>query len=100
MQHSSNWAVFKLTVYRVEGDDRFYYFATAGTTAYDEREDWVKEMSSAIRQVTVSLFPPRRIEVQPLPGVQSTSRRIMAGYLLRCLASDNVSLFYCELHAW
>lgn len=100
MQHSSFWAVFKLTVYRVEGDDRFYYFATSGNDAYAERDEWVEEMATAIRQVTVSLFPPHAIAVRPLPGVDSTSTRIMAGYLLRCLASDNVSLFYCELHAY
>lgn len=100
MQHSSLWAVFKLTVFRQEGDDRYFYFATTGKDAFRERDRWVDEISTAIRQVTLSLFPPHAITVRPLPGIQSTSTRIMAGYLLRSLETDNVSLFYCELHAY
>jgi len=100
MQHSSLWAVFKLTVFRQEGDDRYYYFATTGKDAFKERDKWVDEISNAIRQVTLSLFPPHAITVRPLPGVDSTSTRIMAGYLLRSQATDVVSLFYCELHAY
>mmetsp|Transcript_25303 Transcript_25303/g.46390 ORF Transcript_25303/g.46390 Transcript_25303/m.46390 type:complete len:560 (+) Transcript_25303:180-1859(+) len=100
MQHSSLWAVFKLTVFRQEGDDRYFYFATTGKDAFRERDRWVDEISSAIRQVTLSLFPPHAITVRPLPGIESTTTRIMAGYLLRSLETDNVSLFYCELHAY
>jgi len=100
MQHSSLWAVFKLTVFRQEGDDRYYYFATTGKDAFRERDQWVEEISNAIRQVTLSLFPPHAITVRPLIGVDSTSTRIMAGYLLRSQATDVVSLFYCELHAY
>lgn len=100
MQHSSLWAVFKLTVFRQEGDDRYYYFATTGKDAFKERDQWVEEISNAIRQVTLSLFPPHAITVRPLPGVNSTSTRIMAGYLLRSQATDVVALFYCELHAY
>jgi len=100
MQHSSLWAVFKLTVFRQEGDDRYYYFATTGKDAFRERDRWVEEISNAIRQVTLSLFPPHAITVRPLPGVSSTTTRIMAGYLLRSQATDVVSLFYCELHAY
>jgi hypothetical protein len=100
MQHSSLWAVFKLTVFRQEGDDRYYYFATTGKDAFRERDRWVEEISNAIRQVTLSLFPPHAITVRPLPGVDSTSTRIMAGYLLRSQATDVVLLYYCELHAY
>jgi len=100
MQHSSLWAVFKLTVFRQEGDDRYYYFATTGQDAFQERDQWVDEISGAIRRVTQSLFPPHGIAVRPLPGVESTCTRIMAGYLLRCVVGNNVSLVYCELHAY
>lgn len=100
MQHSSLWAVFKLTVFRQEGDDRYYYFATTGKDAFRERDKWVEHISNTIRAVTLSLFPPHAITVRPLPGVDSTSTRIMAGYLLRSQATDVVSLFYCELHAY
>jgi len=100
MQHSAYWAVFKLTVFRREGQDRCYYFATTGCNAYKERDRWVIEMVSAIGNVTTSLFPPHAITVEPLPGVSQTSTRIMAGYLLQSGSCDNVSLFYCELHAY
>jgi len=100
MQNSAFWAVFKLTVFRKEGQDRCYYFATTGNDAYKERDRWVVEMVAAIGNVTMSLFPRHAITVQPLPGVASTSTRIMAGYLLQSGNSDNVSLFYCELHAY
>jgi len=101
MQHSSLWAVFKLTVFRQEGHDRYYYFATTGKDAFKERDVWVADISNAIRQVTLSLFPPHAITVRPLPGLHSTESRIMAGYLLRSQAeADRVSLFYCELHAY
>lgn len=101
MQHSSLWAVFKLTVFRQEGHDRYYYFATTGKDAFKERDVWVADIANAIRQVTLSLFPPHAITVRPLPGMHSTESRIMAGYLLRSQAeADRVSLFYCELHAY
>lgn len=100
MQHSAYWAVFKLTVFRKEGTDRCYYFATTGCHAYKERDRWVAEMVTAIGNVTMSLFPPHAITVEPIPGVVQTSTRIMAGYLLQSGACDSVSLFYCELHAY
>mmetsp|Transcript_61642 Transcript_61642/g.198561 ORF Transcript_61642/g.198561 Transcript_61642/m.198561 type:complete len:488 (-) Transcript_61642:10-1473(-) len=100
MQHSAYWAVFKLTVFRKEGQDRCYYFATTGCDAYKERDRWVLEMVTAIGNVTMSLFPPHAITVDPLPGVATTSTRIMAGYLLQSGTADNVCLFYCELHAY
>lgn len=100
-QQIAAWAVFKLTIYRTEGEDQVYYFATSGSDALEERDKWVEEISGCIRQVTASLFPSHAdLRVDPLPGVLSTSTRIMAGFLLRCLAASNVSLFYCELHAY
>jgi len=100
MRHSSFWAVFKLTVFRREGQDWCYYFATTGDDAYKERDRWVAEMAEAIGSVTVSLFPRRAITVQPLPQVEWTLSRIMAGYLLQSGAADSVSLYYCELQAY
>lgn len=100
MQHSAYWAVFKLTVFRKEGQDRCYYFATTGGNAYKERDQWVDEMVAAISNVTQSLFPPHAITVSPIPGVAATYKRIMAGYLLQSGAEDNVALLYCQLHAY
>jgi len=96
---ASLWAPFKLTVVRAEGDS-IYYFVSTGRDALAEREEWVAEIAKAIRQVTTSLFPSYAMDVRPLPGVQSTATRIMAGYLLRCEAADVVSLLYGELHAY
>lgn len=100
MQHAAFWAVFKLTVFRSDGADRFFYFATSGSEAHKERDRWVEEIANAVSLVTLSLFPPHAINVRPLPGVRSTSTRIMAGYLLQSGVDDIVSLIYCELHAF
>lgn len=96
---ASLWAPFKLTVVRAEGDS-IYYFVSTGKDALGDREEWVADIAKAIRQVTVSLFPTYAMDVRPLPGVQSTNTRIMAGYLLRCETADVVSLLYGELHAY
>eukprot|EP00929_Paragymnodinium_shiwhaense_P061699 TRINITY_DN30840_c0_g1_i1.p1 TRINITY_DN30840_c0_g1~~TRINITY_DN30840_c0_g1_i1.p1 ORF type:complete len:603 (+),score=118.89 TRINITY_DN30840_c0_g1_i1:159-1967(+) len=100
MQNSTYWAVFKLTVFRTEESDSFMYFATQGENAAKERDEWVSEIAHAISQVTISLFPPHAITVQPVAQVAQTATRIMAGYLLQSGLSDNVSLIYCELHAY
>merc|ERR1712137_1440747 len=50
--------------------------------------------------MAMSLFPPHVISVNPLPNVDATSTRILAGYLLLCEASDCVSLLYCELRSY
>eukprot|EP00450_Noctiluca_scintillans_P006506 CAMPEP_0194495418 /NCGR_PEP_ID=MMETSP0253-20130528/13020_1 /TAXON_ID=2966 /ORGANISM="Noctiluca scintillans" /LENGTH=437 /DNA_ID=CAMNT_0039336669 /DNA_START=45 /DNA_END=1358 /DNA_ORIENTATION=+ len=97
---SSSWGVFKLTVFRAEGGDRCYYFATAGADAASSRDRWLAEMASGIRTVTCSLFPPYTIAVRPVFGVASTSTRILAGYLLQSKAPEYASLLYCELHAY
>mmetsp|Transcript_57026 Transcript_57026/g.135658 ORF Transcript_57026/g.135658 Transcript_57026/m.135658 type:complete len:514 (-) Transcript_57026:69-1610(-) len=94
------WAVFKLTVFKVDAADHFFYFATSGPEAYVHRDMWVNEISTSIRKVTVSLFPPHAIAVRPVTGVEATSTRIMAGYLLECLPSETLTLYYCELRAY
>lgn len=100
MTHSSYWAVFKLTVFRQEGHDRCFYFASTGDQAAQERDEWVERMSHIIGAVTISLFPAHAIAVMPVPGVAATSSRIMAGYLLMSLAQDQVQLLYSELCAY
>jgi len=94
-------AVFKLAIFQREGEDLCYYFAITGDKAREKRDQMIEAIVGAVRQVTLSLFPSQHsIVVSPVPGVRSTSTRIMAGYLLRCQAADHVSLFYCELHAY
>lgn len=92
--------VFKLTVFTREHHDRYFEFATTGVSATEDRDLWVNDITEAIRQVTLSLFPPVGIVVRPLPGVQSTCTRIMAGYLLQYQSDDTIALFYCELQAY
>eukprot|EP00933_Yihiella_yeosuensis_P045407 TRINITY_DN40772_c0_g1_i1.p1 TRINITY_DN40772_c0_g1~~TRINITY_DN40772_c0_g1_i1.p1 ORF type:complete len:173 (-),score=24.72 TRINITY_DN40772_c0_g1_i1:77-541(-) len=100
LQHSAFWAVFKLTVFRSGGHDQCLYFAATGGNAYKERDKWVDKMGALIGDVTASLFPVSPIRVQPLPGVDSTSERIMAGYLLQGSPWDTCQLVYAELHAY
>lgn len=100
MQDSAYWAVFKLTVFRVEQTDLFYYFATTGTDAHALRDTWVERIAHSIRSVTMSLYPPHAITVEPVPGVPQTCTRIMAGYLLQGGVMETILLCYCELHAY
>lgn len=93
------WSVFKLTVFRCEGMDLCYYFACGGVNADEEREAWVKTISSMIQNVTTSLFPDFVPRVQPIPGKSETTSRLLAGYLLFSGSADSVDLIYCELHA-
>eukprot|EP00812_Abedinium_dasypus_P006642 NODE_1841_length_1052_cov_261.246740.p1 GENE.NODE_1841_length_1052_cov_261.246740~~NODE_1841_length_1052_cov_261.246740.p1 ORF type:complete len:285 (+),score=91.82 NODE_1841_length_1052_cov_261.246740:3-857(+) len=75
-------------------------FSTVGESSVEERDQWLRVIWNAISSVTMSLFPPHTIIVRPLANVESTSTRIMAGYLLLCEASDGVSLLYCELRSF
>lgn len=97
---SSVLAVFKLTVFGIETNDRSYYFATGGAEAFASRDMWVREMKRGVQNVTRSLFPPHTINVAPICGLETTSTRIMAGYLLQCVSQESMSLHYCELHAY
>jgi hypothetical protein len=99
LQDSSDWSAFKVTLFRQE-EDVCYYFATRGSNAAKECEEWIHEISAAISNVTVSLFPPHVIAVRPVPGVVTTSTRIMAGYLLKIDTDEQVILMYYELHAF
>jgi len=93
------WSVFKITVLR-PADASCVYFATCGPDAKSERDLWIAEISKAVSHVTMSLFPPHAIAVQPVPWEPGTHTRIMAGYLLRCAGSDHIALIYGELHAY
>lgn len=100
MQHSAFWAVFKLTVFRSGGHDHCLYFACTGANAYKERDRWVQRMSELVGAVTLSLLPASNIAVQPLPGVDATRTRIMAGFLLQGCSSDTCQVVYSELRAY
>mmetsp|Transcript_23294 Transcript_23294/g.51163 ORF Transcript_23294/g.51163 Transcript_23294/m.51163 type:complete len:503 (-) Transcript_23294:139-1647(-) len=99
-QNDSQWAIFKLTFFRREGQDASFYFATAGPSAEAERDRWVAEIVKAMGNLTLSLFPRFGLSVDPLPERDSTSTRIMAGYLMEGGLCDSAMLVFCELHAY
>eukprot|EP00434_Breviolum_minutum_P005614 symbB.v1.2.004953.t1/scaffold272.1/size248367/8 len=64
-----------------------------------ERASWVCDISTTVRLVTQSLFPPFRILCDPLVSRAQTHRRLLAGYLLHSDGPYLVSVVYCELEA-
>mmetsp|Transcript_74516 Transcript_74516/g.207017 ORF Transcript_74516/g.207017 Transcript_74516/m.207017 type:complete len:505 (-) Transcript_74516:279-1793(-) len=74
----------------------WYCFCTETT---EERDQWVYDISIAMRAFTRSFFPAFQIEVHPVVGASNTRTRIMAGYLLYGWRDVTTSMVYCELHA-
>eukprot|EP00811_Abedinium_folium_P033358 NODE_6328_length_1682_cov_6.423794.p1 GENE.NODE_6328_length_1682_cov_6.423794~~NODE_6328_length_1682_cov_6.423794.p1 ORF type:complete len:464 (+),score=124.93 NODE_6328_length_1682_cov_6.423794:101-1492(+) len=99
-KHRADWSLFRLTIFRHAAGELRFDFSTIGESSVEERDQWLRVIWNAISSVTVSLFPPHTIIVRPLANVESTSTRIMAGYLLLCEASDGVTLLYCELRSF
>lgn len=98
-QQPEKWVVFKLTLFRSEGRDATYYFASSGADAEAQRTAWVAVIVEALSTVTLSLFPDYDIVVQPVVGKPRTARRIIAGYLFYAVSAEKITLFFCELHA-
>jgi len=98
--NEGHWAIFKLTIFRKEGQDASYYFATAGNDAEWQRDRWVEELTQVVSNLTLSLFPRFELSVDPVPGRVATTTRIMAGYLLLGGIADKASLVFGELHAY
>lgn len=96
----TEFAAFRVSILSHEGEDEHHYFARLGDDAEAERDEWIETLAAVVRQVTMSLFPPHAIAVNPIPGVTVTATRIMAGYLLKAESSSSVSLLYCELRAF
>lgn len=76
-----------------------FVFATTGANAAKERASWVALLKHALQSFTHQLFPPFRLAANPLPDVPSTSRRLLAGYLLQDQGRGLSCALYCELHA-
>lgn len=89
-----------MTIFRHSETEEMNEFATVGPNAVEERDQWLQVMSKALSACTMSLYPPHIIAVKPVPHVDATFTRIMAGYLLLCETSDCVSLLYCELRSY
>eukprot|EP00927_Polykrikos_kofoidii_P034159 TRINITY_DN289_c0_g2_i1.p1 TRINITY_DN289_c0_g2~~TRINITY_DN289_c0_g2_i1.p1 ORF type:complete len:503 (+),score=55.45 TRINITY_DN289_c0_g2_i1:82-1509(+) len=99
-RHEQELLVFKLTTFRKDKKDLYYYFGCCGPNAAEERGSWMHEISSAIGRVSLSLIPTHTIAVRPVPGAPGTVTRVMAGYMMNLVDSDVVAVFYCELQAY
>lgn len=98
---SLNLADFKIFKVSLFTQGICYYYGVRGEDerqAEEERSRWVLDISRAMRLVTQSLFPPFSIACDPLLHVQSTHRRLMAGYLVHHDDVAVASVLYCELH--
>ncbi|CAE7240625.1 unnamed protein product [Symbiodinium sp. KB8] len=96
------FADFKIFKVHLHAANRCYFFGVRGSTLLEgeeERSNWVSDISTAIRLVTQSLFPPFRIACNPLATVDGTQKRLLAGYLLHSDSPCLVSALYCELQA-
>eukprot|EP00913_Durusdinium_trenchii_P023593 g22168.t1 len=100
----NSFKIFKVQLYTLS---RCYYFGVKGLENSAgrpkdeglERASWVCDISTTVRLVTQSLFPPFRILCDPLSAVEETQRRLLAGYLIRSDSQCTISVLYCELRA-
>lgn len=97
-------ACAKLKSFKVslQDPDPCCYFAVRSSLdreAEEERSEWVLGISHTILLITDSLLPSFCVSCDPIPGVPSTARRLLAGYLLYRDESNVISLFFCELNA-
>lgn len=94
----SDFKIFKVSLFT---HGICYYYGVHGADerqAEEERSRWVLDISRAMRLVTQSLFPPFSILCDPIESVQTTQRRLMAGYLIHHDDLSVASVLYCELH--
>lgn len=74
---------------------------TVGNETDEEREQWLTDMSLALRTHIREHFPAFTPSVNPLKGVPETHGRLLAGYLL--LREHDIvqfSLSYCEIKVY
>lgn len=90
--------IFKLNLFT---QDLCFFFGIQEDAKEDPetlREDWVRDIAKVVQVLTQSLYTPYSITCEPLATVATTSRRLMAGYLLVHESDSTVTLLYCELH--
>lgn len=93
-----DFKIFKVSLFAHAAS---YYFAVKKSNpdeAEQERSQWVADIARAIRLVTRSLFPAHSMTSSPVPDVQSTQSRLLAGYLVHFDDCFVASLVYAELH--
>ncbi|CAE6973623.1 unnamed protein product [Symbiodinium natans] len=73
-------------------------FAVSGPDCQQERAKWVAAAARALRLLTVSLFPVYRLVTEPVPGLEWTKTRLLAGYML-LFDRTGLTTVFCELHA-
>ncbi|CAJ1395475.1 unnamed protein product [Effrenium voratum] len=99
VQEFSCYKIFKVHLFKY---GRCYYFGVKATelcAGAVERSSWVCDISTTVRLVSQSLFPPFRILCDPLSSMERTHRRLVAGYLLHSDSPCVISVLYCELQA-
>jgi len=100
MMSRQRWSAFRVTIFRDSETEEVHEFASVGRNAEKKRKQWLQMFSDTVSAMTMTLFLPHVIMVNPLPHVEATSARILAGYLLFCEALNCVSLVYCELRSY
>lgn len=95
----------RLTMFAVRETTQVHSFSFCGQNAVDACSKLLQAMHSAQIRFTASLFPPHDIVVSPVPNVELTQRRILAGYLLmfenyREAADASVCIVYGDLGSY
>lgn len=90
--------LFKVSIF---GHCATHFFATRGDEADTERARWVADIARGLRVLTLSLFHPFDLCVEPLAAAPCTAGRLLAGYVLEHSEQEEcfVKLVYLELHA-
>jgi len=86
-------------IFHVDSDPYCYLAARSmcERQAEEDRADWVLGISHTILLITDSIVP-RYITCDPLPGVPTTHRRLLASYLVHRDDGGTMSVLFCELH--
>lgn len=95
----------RMTIFGICEDFRVHVFLFCHENAVTDCCSLTRVLDDALTMFTSSLFPGHVISVLPVPDVESTRRRIMAGYLLmyedfKADAKDTVCVVYGELSSF
>lgn len=92
-QHSTAFTLTTFFDNQADSCGQTHCFRTGGSPCYD----WLDAFRKALCAFTVAFFPQHDIATYPLPDVESTACRIMAGYLLHLDDRGYFSTVYAEL---
>lgn len=89
--------LFKVSDFQNGVSCLFLVNGRSGEEALHDRAEWVATASSAIRMLTLSLFPVFNVQTMP-NNFQWTQTRVLAGHML-LFDLKGVTPVFCELHA-